>query len=179
MISDDDIETQAVKLADSLDLKSFLAVSKRTEELIRDRDRATRLTALPQDERERLNRLAAHPKSEQLPEYWLVWAGCSADKACDAAANARALAASDEWLAGRKEAGLKIDSETALIHWHWADVCDPYGLLPEQQKSGCIGREYFARSPDSDDWVNFGDLPKATADALWKRLRPGHDDRPF
>jgi hypothetical protein len=28
-------------------------------------------------------------------------------------------------------------------------------------------RIYFARSPGSDIWVGFGDLPTATQDALW------------
>jgi hypothetical protein len=31
-----------------------------------------------------------------------------------------------------------------------------------------VGREYFARRPGSDIWVWFGDLPSATAKALWK-----------
>ena len=31
------------------------------------------------------------------------------------------------------------------------------------------GREYFARSPGSDIWVWFGDLPNATRDTLWEK----------
>jgi hypothetical protein len=30
-----------------------------------------------------------------------------------------------------------------------------------------IGREYFARSPGTDIWVLFRDLPQQTRDALW------------
>ena len=68
----------------------------------------------------------------------------------------------------RKEAGLKIDPETAEVDWTYGQVLDPYGVypdLPEEYRQ--VGRAYFARSPGSDIWVNFGDLPEATRDALW------------
>jgi hypothetical protein len=61
-----------------------------------------------------------------------------------------------QWLAIRKEAGLKLDLETAEVEWCYAQTLDPYGVdpdLPEQCQQ--IGREYFARSPASDVWVNF------------------------
>jgi hypothetical protein len=78
----------------------------------------------------------------------------------------------EEWLAIRKEAGLKIDPETAEVFWCYADVADPYGvkgdLIPEEYR-GCIGRDSFARSPGSDVWVWFGDLPDATRNALWEK----------
>ncbi|QHO78202.1 hypothetical protein ACH79_42105 [Bradyrhizobium sp. CCBAU 051011] len=74
----------------------------------------------------------------------------------------------EEFLAIRKEAGLKIDPETAEVRWWYADVLDPYGIHPDP--SDYVGREYFARSPNSDVWVEFGDLPKATREALWQRL---------
>jgi hypothetical protein len=32
-----------------------------------------------------------------------------------------------------------------------------------------ITRTFFARAPGSDVWVHFGDLPEATAAALWKK----------
>ena len=73
-----------------------------------------------------------------------------------------------QWLAIRKEAGLKLDPETAEVEWCYAQTLDPYGVdpdLPEQCQQ--IGREYFARSPASDVWVNFRDLPKTIRDALW------------
>ena len=76
----------------------------------------------------------------------------------------------EQWLANRKEAGLKIDPETAEVCWDYADTIDPYGVdrdLPEELQQ--IGREYFARSPNSDVWVSFRDLPKATRDALWAK----------
>jgi putative tryptophan/tyrosine transport system substrate-binding protein len=45
-----------------------------------------------------------------------------------------------------------------------------YPDLPDEWEQ--IGREYFARSPGSI-WVHFDDLPEATANALWERLKPG------
>jgi hypothetical protein len=76
------------------------------------------------------------------------------------------------WLAIRKEAGLKIDPETAEVEWTYAQVLDPYGIYPDlPEECDCVGRECFARSMGSEVWVNFGDLPKATRDALWKKHR--------
>jgi hypothetical protein len=76
----------------------------------------------------------------------------------------------NKWLAIRKEAGLQIDPKTAEVFWTYAQTPDPYGVdpdLPEEYRQ--IGREYFARSPGSDIWVWFGDLPRETRDALWGR----------
>jgi hypothetical protein len=73
-----------------------------------------------------------------------------------------------QWLAIRKKAGLKLDPETAEVEWCYAQTLDPFGVdpdLPEQCQ--LIGREYFARSPASDVWINFRDLPKTIRDALW------------
>ena len=76
------------------------------------------------------------------------------------------------WLAIRKEAGLKIDPEIAEVDWIYAQTLDPYGVYPDlPEECQQVGREYFARSPGGDVWVNFGDLPKATRDALWKKHR--------
>ena len=75
-----------------------------------------------------------------------------------------------QWLAIRKEAGVKIDPETAEVVWIYAQTLDPYRIyedLPEECQQ--VGREYFARSPESDIWVEFGDLPEATRKALWKK----------
>lgn len=69
----------------------------------------------------------------------------------------------------RKESGLKIDPETAEVMWDYGQTLDPYGVdpdLPEECQQ--IGRNYFARSPGSNVWVSFYDLPDATHDALWK-----------
>jgi hypothetical protein len=71
----------------------------------------------------------------------------------------------------RRAAGLLLDPSTAEIDWNYALNQDPYGdglpLLPQEEQSG---REYFARAPGSDIWVNVGDLPDATRDAIWKRF---------
>jgi hypothetical protein len=76
------------------------------------------------------------------------------------------------WLAIRKEAGLKIDPETAEVEWIYAQTLDPYGVYPDlPEECRQVGREYFARSPGSDVWVSFDDLPKATREALWKKYR--------
>jgi hypothetical protein len=75
-----------------------------------------------------------------------------------------------KWRATRKEAGLNIDPETAEVVRITTQTLDPYGVyrdLPEEFQQ--IGKEDFARSPESDVWVWFGDLPEATRDALWKR----------
>jgi hypothetical protein len=75
----------------------------------------------------------------------------------------------DQWLKIRREAGLKIDPENAEVCWRYAQTLDPYGIdpdLPEECQQ--IGREYFARSPESDIWVCFGDLPEGVREKLWK-----------
>jgi hypothetical protein len=76
----------------------------------------------------------------------------------------------EQWLAVRKDIGLKIDPKTAEVDWTYAQTLDPYGVgpeLPEEYQQ--VGREYFARSPGGDVWVWFGDLPQATRDALWQK----------
>jgi hypothetical protein len=77
-----------------------------------------------------------------------------------------------QWLAVRKEAGLKIDPETAEVNWKYGQVMDPYGVDPDlPEECQCVGRQYFARAPGSDIWVHFHDLPEETRDALWERHR--------
>jgi len=76
----------------------------------------------------------------------------------------------EQWLASRKEAGLKIDPETAEVHCCYALTLDPYGVYPElPEEYRQVERTYFARSPGSDIWVEFGDLPQATVEALWEK----------
>jgi hypothetical protein len=73
----------------------------------------------------------------------------------------------DEWLAGRREAGLKIDPKTAEVGWIYALTLDPYGVygeLPEELQQ--VGREHFARAPGTDIWVQFGDLPETACNPL-------------
>jgi hypothetical protein len=75
-----------------------------------------------------------------------------------------------KWLAIRKKAGRKIDPDTAEVMWTYVCDFDPYGVDPElPEEYNQVGRDYFARSPGSDIWVWFGDLPSATSDALWKK----------
>jgi hypothetical protein len=77
-----------------------------------------------------------------------------------------------EFLSTRREAAKHIDPTTAEVAWDYGEVMDPYGIdpdLPDELKS--IGRIYFARSPGSDIWVCFYDLPKETTSALWERHR--------
>ena len=75
----------------------------------------------------------------------------------------------EQWLAIRKEAALRIDPETAEVEWIYADIGDPYGVHNLPEEGLCVGRVYFARSPESDIWVCFDDLPEMVRDALWDR----------
>ena len=75
----------------------------------------------------------------------------------------------EQWLAVRKEAALRIDPETAEVEWIYADIGDPYGVHNLPEEGLCVGRAYFARSPESDIWVCFDDLPEMVRDALWDR----------
>jgi hypothetical protein len=78
----------------------------------------------------------------------------------------------EDWLAIRKDAGLKIDPETAEVEWAYRQTLDPYGVhldLPDEFDQ--VGREYFARSPGSDIWVSFDDLPSAIRIELWEKHR--------
>ena len=70
----------------------------------------------------------------------------------------------------RKAVGRQIDPETAEVFCDSAQVLDPYGDHPNFPKEvDCVGTVYFARSPGSDVWILFGDLPDATRDVLWKK----------
>lgn len=76
----------------------------------------------------------------------------------------------EKWLQNLKEEGLKIDPDTAEVEWCYALTLDPYGVhqdLPQEYQQ--IGRKYFARSPGSENWIWFGDLPLATSERLWDR----------
>ena len=70
----------------------------------------------------------------------------------------------------RKEVGRHIDPDTAEVDWVYAQVLDPFGDgrdLPEEFQQ--VGRDYFARSPGSNLWIWFHDLPDATADRLLEK----------
>ena len=79
------------------------------------------------------------------------------------------------FLEGRKEAGRRIDpnSTDLAFGYFFAELDDPYGVLHLAPECSCIGRRYFARSPDSGGWVDFDDLPDETADVLERRIRAG------
>lgn len=64
---------------------------------------------------------------------------------------------------------MRIDPATAEVNWIYGQVADPYGLDPDlPEENYCVGRLYFARDPASDIWVEFGDLPEDTREALWQ-----------
>src|ERR1700760_2607314 len=74
------------------------------------------------------------------------------------------------WRELLKIAGRQIDPENAEVHWRFLQVVDPYGVYPDPPpECDCIGRCYFARAPGSRVWIEFGDLPEATCEALWMR----------
>ena len=79
------------------------------------------------------------------------------------------------WLKEREEAGRRIDPNSADVEvtFWWAQVLDPYGVLDLTSEEDCVGRSYFARSPDSDGWVSFCDLPVEAVDELWRKIRAG------
>jgi hypothetical protein len=81
----------------------------------------------------------------------------------------------EEFLANRIEAGRRIDPNSANVEFtfQWAEVLDPYGVLDLTPEERCSGRSYIARSPDSDGWVSFYDLPDKTRDELWRRINSG------
>ena len=88
-----------------------------------------------------------------------------------AAKDVRTVEVTVEYLnALRKAVGLHIDPETAEVEWTYAQTLDPYGDDPDlPEEYWQVGREYFARSPGSDVWICFHDLPKEVREALWEK----------
>ena len=84
----------------------------------------------------------------------------------------------DQFMRIRKEAGLNIDPHTAEIFWGYYLTLDPYGIFPDLPEDWRqVGRTYFARSPDSKIWVEFGDLPDEVRDKIEDDIQAGkHDD---
>ena len=73
------------------------------------------------------------------------------------------------WLDERKREALLIDPATAEVDWCYGQTGDPYGIIPDlPEELQQVGREYFARRPGSDIWVNFGDLPDDVREKLRK-----------
>ena len=79
----------------------------------------------------------------------------------------------EQILANRMREELKIDPATAKVHWTWAQVLDPYGIFTLGPEEECVGRMYYAISPESGMRVWFGDLPDTTRKALWERINSG------
>jgi hypothetical protein len=71
----------------------------------------------------------------------------------------------------RRREGRKIDPETAILEWWYTEALDPYGLGLNDDLPSCIGRDWFARRPDSHIWVNFGDLPDHVREKLQRSKR--------
>jgi hypothetical protein len=78
--------------------------------------------------------------------------------------------AKEQRLALCREQALRIDPETAEVYGQHGNICDPYGFGNEDW---CVGYNCFARSPGSDVWVSFDDLPQATCDRLRARMKAG------
>jgi hypothetical protein len=71
----------------------------------------------------------------------------------------------EEFIEIRKQAGLKIDPETAEVaSWH-VDMQNPYGVYPTAEEY-CVGRDHFVRAPGSDIWVWSGDL----SEEVWEKI---------
>jgi hypothetical protein len=85
--------------------------------------------------------------------------------------------AKEQWLALRKDAALRIDPERVEVLWDYGQTLDPYGVEDLPKEYWQVGRNYFARSPGSDVWVSFYDLPKVVCDRLWQRINAGDFDR--
>jgi hypothetical protein len=80
----------------------------------------------------------------------------------------------EELRKARQEAAAKIDPDTVEITWDWGQIMDPYDENPDlPDEMYQIGRRYFVRSPGSDTWVSFYDLPKETVNVLWDKLKRG------
>ena len=94
-----------------------------------------------------------------------------------------------ERTAVRKREAAVIDPETAHVTWATIYFADPYGDgIGIPLESPCFGREFFVRRPDGEIWIDSNDLPKATLDRLWERIkaadpalnpRPDDDGLPF
>jgi hypothetical protein len=79
-----------------------------------------------------------------------------------------------EWLASRKKAGQEIDPETAEVICRYVHLADPYGVCADfPEELDFFSRVFFARSPNSDIWVRFDDLPKATVERLMQWMETG------
>jgi hypothetical protein len=85
----------------------------------------------------------------------------------------------EDFLARKREADLKIGGATAELDWFHGETLDPYELgivIPEEMSY--IERHYFACAPESDEWVEFGELPDETREVIWRRENAKRGARP-
>ena len=66
----------------------------------------------------------------------------------------------------RKEAGAKIDPDTARVIRWYGQILDPYGDHDDLHlEHDCVGSLHFASSPEPGSmWVSFDDLPQQTVE---------------
>jgi hypothetical protein len=91
---------------------------------------------------------------------------------------ARTLPTQEEfaaWIASRKEAGAKIDVNTAELKGWWGSEGDPYEACrwaPEHahQSGHEVRPHFFVRNPQSRGWVWQGDLPDDKRAAMQARI---------
>jgi hypothetical protein len=86
----------------------------------------------------------------------------------------------EQYLALVRAAAVKINPATAQVFCEKGWVLDPYRIFKHGDDwEDCYGaHNHFARSPGSDVWVWFGDLPDDTRKALRERMErePEDDD---
>ena len=76
----------------------------------------------------------------------------------------------ERWLATGRKRGSRSILRPLRCVGYMRRTGDPYGVYPDlPEECRQVGRAYFARGPGSDIWVNFGDLPDETRDALWEK----------
>jgi hypothetical protein len=89
-----------------------------------------------------------------------------------------------QWLQTRKDAGARIDPETAEVMFGNAAWLDPLPVDPdlsEEENDSCryadsfADDELFARSPGSDIWVRFDYLPGETVRRICEIHWPKQD----
>jgi hypothetical protein len=74
------------------------------------------------------------------------------------------------WVESRKEAGLAINIDSCELGRWYANDLDPYGVSRDPDLYVQVGTNRFVRSPESDGWVNEGDLPVEKVWAMYDRI---------
>ena len=73
--------------------------------------------------------------------------------------------------AERREAGKRMNPDTAILYCRYVMEVDPYGIcedIPEEFR--CIGKNWFAFTPETGEVV-VQDLPEATFERINERYR--------